>query len=320
MDILDLRYFASADLRPLLEDEVRTWQARLHWDFRAVAEMILRYAEMHILPGVAAIDGGRVLGYCFFLSEQGKGGIGDVYVDTAAGDGIRETIECDLARQAIQRLRQCSGLHRSESQLLIHPAGHLAQPFQDGGHRRYRRLFLALPLSAWHKLEDEPPQRSVCGSEIVVQRWRKSFCEPAAEVITAAYQGHVDCDIGEQYRTLEGALGFLHNIVRYPTCGNFDASASFLAWHAASQRPAAVLLCSRLRRDVGHITQVCTLPEFRSRGIGEMLIRNCWQDLASRGFSELSLTVTEDNRRALELYRRLGFVAVHTFDAFVWNE
>jgi len=34
----------------------------------------------------------------------------------------------------------------------------------------------------------------------------------------------------------------------------------------------------------------------------------------------LSLTVTEANTRAVELYRRLGFDAQRVFDAFVWEE
>ena len=33
-----------------------------------------------------------------------------------------------------------------------------------------------------------------------------------------------------------------------------------------------LILCSRVRDDVGHVTQVCVLPEYRSRGIGESLM------------------------------------------------
>jgi ribosomal protein S18 acetylase RimI-like enzyme len=70
---------------------------------------------------------------------------------------------------------------------------------------------------------------------------------------------------------------------------------------------------------VGHITQVCTLPEFRGQGIGEHLLRYSYADLTGRNFSELSLTVTEENQGALALYRRLGFQHLHTFDGFVWE-
>jgi ribosomal protein S18 acetylase RimI-like enzyme len=40
--------------------------------------------------------------------------------------------------------------------------------------------------------------------------------------------------------------------------------------------------------------------------------------LRKRGFTMLSLTVTEANSRAVALYRRLNFESQRVFDAFVW--
>jgi ribosomal protein S18 acetylase RimI-like enzyme len=74
-----------------------------------------------------------------------------------------------------------------------------------------------------------------------------------------------------------------------------------------------------VREDVGHVTQVCVLPEHRGRRIGESLIGLCTQELRSRSFLGLSLTVTEANTKAVELYRRLGFETRRRFDAFVWE-
>jgi ribosomal protein S18 acetylase RimI-like enzyme len=129
----------------------------------------------------------------------------------------------------------------------------------------------------------------------------------------------VDSDVNDQYRTVAGSLRFLNNIVRFPGCGVFDPGSSFVAMHRPTQTRIGVLLCSRVRHDVGHITQVCTLPEYRSSGIGEYLVSCCYDDLAARRFSELSLTVTEENARAYALYLRIGFSHVHTFDGFVWE-
>jgi ribosomal protein S18 acetylase RimI-like enzyme len=83
---------------------------------------------------------------------------------------------------------------------------------------------------------------------------------------------------------------------------------------------AALILCSRVRHDVGHVTQVCVLPEYRSGGVGEALLACTAAALRKRKFSMLSLTVTEANNRAVELYRRLGFDVQRIFDAFVWEE
>jgi ribosomal protein S18 acetylase RimI-like enzyme len=317
VEILDLRHFASPDLRSLMEEEVAAWRRILHWDYRSSADMVLRYADSRILPGFAAIERGRVYGYCFFVYEGAKGVIGDLYVeDSESTQGRRREIELELLRHCISTLQQSPGVHRVEAQLLIHPTGSLAEPFLEEDFRCYHRIFLAKPI--------ESPSASLKASrplppEIEIHRWSEADYQPAATVITAAYYGHVDSDVNDQYRSIAGSFRFLNNIVRFPGCGVFDPSSSFVAVHRPTHTRIGILLCSRVRTDVGHITQVCTLPEYRSSGIGEHLVNHCYADLAARRFSELSLTVTEENQRAHALYRRLGFKHVHTFDGFVWE-
>jgi ribosomal protein S18 acetylase RimI-like enzyme len=41
--------------------------------------------------------------------------------------------------------------------------------------------------------------------------------------------------------------------------------------------------------------------------------------LRRRRFNLLTLTVTEANHRAVDLYRKLGFEEKRVFDAFVWE-
>jgi ribosomal protein S18 acetylase RimI-like enzyme len=315
VEILDLRHFSSSDLRPLIEAEVAVWRNKLHWDYRASGDMILRYADSRILPGFAAIERGRVHGYCFFVYEGPKGVIGDLFVEESGSIGERRHgVEMELVRHAISTLQQSPGLHRVEAQLLIHPTGHFAASFLDEGFRQFRRIFLTLPISS----DYSEPARQL-PPEIDIHRWTEADYQPAAGIITSAYRGHVDSDVNDQYRTISGSLRFLNNIVRFPGCGVFDPAASFVATHRPTGMRVGILLCSRVRNDVGHITQVCTLPESRGRGIGEHLLRYCQADLAARRFSELSLTVTEENRGALALYNRLGFHHLHTFDGFVWE-
>lgn len=315
MEILDLRHFASSDLRLLVEEEVAVWRRTLHWDYRASADMVLRYADSRILPGFAAIERGRVHGYCFFVYEGAKGVIGDLYVENSNNtQNRRDSIELELLHHSISTLQQSPGIHRVEAQLLIHPTGHLAAPFIEENFRRFRRLFLTLGIEDGYSglARPLPP-------DIEIHRWSEADYQPAAHIITSAYHGHVDSDVNDQYRTIAGSLRFLNNIVRFPGCGVFDPSSSFTAFHRPTQSRVGILLCSRVRHDIGHITQLCTLPEYRGSGIGEHLLRSCYADLAARRFSELSLTVTEENRRAHALYQRLGFQHLHTFDGYVWE-
>ncbi len=313
MEILDLRHFSSADLRPLLEEEARVWASLLSWDYSGSAEMILRYVDAKILPGYAAIERGRIFGYTFFVYEGSKGVVGDLFV----GNGNRlpnmREVEIKLLTHVIETLQQSPGIHRVEAQLLAHESGIVARPFLDQGFHRHPRLFMVLELA---KTAQVTPATH---AEVEIRRWTEADYNPAAAVITAAYRGHVDAQINDQYHTLSGSLRFLNNIVRFPGCGLFDAEASYAAVDRKAKNLIGLILCSRVRGDVGHVTQVCILPEYRSHGIGESLLAATVANLRKRGFTMLSLTVTEANSRAVSLYQRLNFQTKRVFDAFVWE-
>jgi ribosomal protein S18 acetylase RimI-like enzyme len=312
VEILDLRHFSSVDLRPLLEDETGAWERLLSWDYGASADMILRYVDAKILPGYAAIDRGRVFGYAFFVYEGSKGVIGDLFVGNGGRLPDPHEVESRLLTHVIETLQQSPGIQRVESQLLMHETGVVSRPFVEMGFQRHARLFMVLPLAG---VKPAPPLHD----DIEIRRWSEQDYQPAAAVITTAYRGHVDSEINDQYRTLSGSLRFLNNIVRFPGCGTFDLDSSFAAVHKRARNLIGLILCSRVRDDVGHVTQVCVLPEYRSHRIGESLLAATTANLRQRRFSLLSLTVTEANARAVELYLRLGFETKRVFDAFVWE-
>jgi ribosomal protein S18 acetylase RimI-like enzyme len=315
MEILDLRHFSSADLRGLLEREAELWARTLSWDYRASADMILRYLDAKILPGYAAVDAGAIHGYAFFVYEGSKGVIGDLFVDNVFGEERRRATEQKLLTHVIETLQHSPGIHRIESQLLVHEVGAVAAPFVREGFSRHGRLFMSLPLAG--PQNGTRTARELAGIEL--RRWSDDDYQNAASVITAAYRSHVDSEINDQYRTIAGSLRFLNNIVRFPGCGTFDAESSLVAIDRASRQAIGVILCSRVKEDVGHVTQVCVLPEHRGRGIGEELIAASAAELRKRGFTALSLTVTEGNKRAVDLYKKLGFDVKRVFDAFVWE-
>ncbi len=192
MEILDLRHFASADLRPLLEDEIAVWGRLLSWDYATSAEMILRYMDAKILPGYAAIERGSIFGYSFFVYEQSKGVIGDLfvreyvreYVRNGARDAVREggrnsgrhEVEERLLTHVIETLQQSPGIHRVEAQLLTHHTGEVSQPFLQQGFSRHPRVFMNFdigkhPQASLKTLPPLPPQfeiRRVVGAGIPV--------------------------------------------------------------------------------------------------------------------------------------------------------
>ncbi|HKM47734.1 MAG TPA: GNAT family N-acetyltransferase [Terriglobales bacterium] len=313
MEILDLRHFSSADLRPLLEEEIAMWARLLSWDYATSAEMILRYMDAKILPGYAAIERGSIFGYSFFVYEQSKGVIGDLFVRDGGRSSERHEVEERLLTHVIETLQQSPGIHRVEAQLLAHHTGEVSRPFLQQGFSRHPRVFMNFDIGK------HPQTAPPLPAQFEIRPWSEQEYQSAAALITAAYRGHVDSEINDQYRTLTGSLRFLNNIVRFPGCGTFDPQASFVVLDRRTRTLTGLILCSLVRPDVGHITQVCVLPEYRSAGLGEAMLAASTRNLRGRGFRFISLTVTEANDRAIALYKRIGFESTRVFDAFVWE-
>lgn len=316
MEILDLRHFRSSDMRPLLDEESRAWMRLLSWDYSGSAEMILRYMDARILPGYASVETKQVQGYTFFVYEGSKGVIGDLFVHPALAVQGQYSAEERLLAHVIETLQQSPGVHRIEAQLLLHQSASMARPFVEEGFRRYPRLFMSLPLNGRPTNGNDFSSRF---PDIELRKWSEDAFQGAASVITAAYRDHIDSAINDQYRTTAGSMRFLNNIVRFPGCGLFDPDSSLMARSKATRAPLGVILCSRVKSDVGHITQVCLAPEQRGRGLGHALIEASCAELRKHNCRTLSLTVTEANLPAVNLYKRMGFSILHVFDAFVWE-
>jgi len=316
LEILDLRHFSAASLRPLLEAEARLWSERLEWDYRASANLLLQYLDSRVLPGYVAIEGGRISGYVFCVYEDHKAVIGDVFaMPPHNSEATAAEVEDRLLESLIELLQNSPGVNRIESQLLLHPHGMHAGVFRTEGFEIHRRLFLRLDLIG----AAIPSPFPSLPEGLAMRPWRDEDFNPAAHLISAAYSGHLDSHINDQYRTVAGSLRFLHNIVRFPGCGFFDPAASRVLVSEAGNELAGVLLCSRVREDVAHVTQLCVAKAYRSRGCGRILIDACAEEVRRRDFRALTLTVTEANESAVALYRHAGFVEMHSFDAMLWE-
>jgi ribosomal protein S18 acetylase RimI-like enzyme len=129
----------------------------------------------------------------------------------------------------------------------------------------------------------------------------------------------MDGEINDQYRSEEGALKFLKNIIMLPGCGQFQEHASFVLRAPHSHELIGAVLTSAVAHGVGHTTQICVMPGYQRQGLGRRLIQATIQSLRAQRFSALSLTVTAANQRAVGLYASLGFTQIKTFTAGVWK-
>jgi ribosomal protein S18 acetylase RimI-like enzyme len=320
-EILDLRHFAAPVLRPVLDAEGELWSKRLHWDYRSSARLLMQYLDNHLLPGYAALEAGQVTGYTFCVYEESKAVIGDVFAMPGRNPEAAESepepereIEATLLKHLFETLLNSPNVDRIESQLLLHPSGTHAEIFRASGFDLYERQFMVQQLAGhWSRprIELEP--------ELELRPWRDDDLNAAARLISNAYSGHPDSLINDQYRSVHGSMRFLHNIVRYSGCGVFSPQASHVVVERSRHELAALVLGSRVSPQSGHITQLCVHPKYRRHGLARKLLLVAAGHFVAQGVSEISLTVTEANAHAIELYKSEGYECVHKFDAAVWE-
>jgi ribosomal protein S18 acetylase RimI-like enzyme len=167
-------------------------------------------------------------------------------------------------------------------------------------------------------LEASRPNRSAAG--FVIEPWERRHDHLAAEFICRTYRGHIDAVINDQYASDEGAERLIDNIFELRGCGEPVPHASLIAFHRATHTLAGLVALTTVRPGTAHIPQVAVAPEFQSEGLGTALLDLAFREAASRGYREVSLTVTDLNHGARHLYERLGFETFRTFGAFVWTK
>jgi ribosomal protein S18 acetylase RimI-like enzyme len=309
-DLVDLRTLNARDLEPLLTEEIAAWRDELEWQFDQSASLVRRFVDLRALNGNALLDHGQPTGYLYYVLEDNKALIGDLYLRRGYRTVEREDL---LLRSALEAIVQSRQINRIESQLLM-----LA-------HAPERLLPLAEYSTTFDRnfmraaLKDADLTGGGRRRRVRIERWSDQNHEAAAHLIAAAYEKHIDSRINDQYRNVMGARRFLFNIVQFPGCGVFFRPASFSAFEEDTGRLCGISLASLVAPESGHITQICVSPEMRGIGLGHELLRRSLETFKEAGCLSASLTVTSDNSNAVALYERVGFHTVRRFSAYAWE-
>ena len=309
-EVVDLRRLSADDLEPLLQEETIAWRNDLEWDFDKSADLVRRFVDMRALSGSALLEDDAVAGYMYYVVEENKGLIGDLYVRRNLRTPDREHL---LLKAALEPLLETPAIDRVESQLMM--LSHVPQrelPYEEY-LSVFERNFMRLDLVR------APLAKSRVRRPMYIEKWSEHYQDQAAQLISAAYAGHIDSRINDQYRTPLGARRFLYNIVQYPGCGAFYRPGSYAAFEGLSGHLCGISLASMVAPNCGHITQICVSPAVRGTGIGYELLRQSLTTLREAGCVSASLTVTAANDDAVSLYERVGFKTVHRFSAWVWE-
>ena len=308
---VDLRLLKAGALDDLLESEIRSWRRAYCWDYRPSADLVSKFADTQSLAGVALVLNRRPIGYTYYVYEETKCIIGGFYIDEPYDCARYESL---LLKASIDAGAKDPGVRRVESQLMhLRHLPRRQTPYLER-MRTFERDFMMLDFASAPPF----PESRRAGS-IIITPWHECYSEETSYLIAAAYQGHVDANINDQYRSPGGARRFLLNIIDYPGCGSFFAEASFVAFHADTGRAAGLLLASRAALDTGHVSQVCVSPAARREGVGYELMRRSLDAMSRDGCLRSSLTVTTTNAEAIHLYNRMGYRRRTGFAAMVWD-
>jgi ribosomal protein S18 acetylase RimI-like enzyme len=299
-----LTELSARDLDPLLAEETSHWARELLWDYSEVAAAVAGGVERRSLTGRAVSEEGRLVAYCYYMQDGGRGVVGSIFATARCrGRGLEDEVLDDVLAEARRR----PGGDRLECQTLFSTSGSVEARFAAAGFESRARHYLV------KELREPVPSRP---SAFRLRPVRRDDLSAAADIIYRSHRGSIDAGLNLTYATPAHCRGFVDTLVLRAGCGRFDGRASLLA--EGPSGPVGVLLASQLSRSNGHVCQVSVAPEGQGRGLGGALLSSALQAFREQGLSTASLSVTVGNERAYRLYEGSGFRLRKEFGAHAW--
>lgn len=308
MEIFPLAEAPLEEMDRIFEEETRRWEQELYWDYRSAAALIRRYIHRRTLPGFILRNSpqGEVLGYAYYVIDHPVGYIGNLYV---RNDSARPELYRRLLHRTVSTLIQWGHVDRIECQVFPFNCN-LVPLFREEHFLARRRYFLTALTEQFREFTPaEGPYRIV--------PWDPKLTEAAAAAIYDSYCGSPDFELCQDYQSLPGCLKYLRNLVDNAGCGTFVAETSRLALDP-SGRVCGVLLTSLISAETGMIPQISIRRDCQGQGLGSRLLKAYLQEARNRGLKRVTLSVSEANQGAFQLYRRVGFEINKVFHAFIW--
>ena len=307
MRIIPLAEADFPSVEALLDEQCDEWLDLLRWDYAGPSRLILDVIKQRELTGFVAVQGGATVGITYYVVEDNRCSIGDIYVSKPwRGQGA----DRHLAQAILDKLDRLPRLRRVESQCVGVGNNSATELFLARGFERLDRDYMMAPLSPGVAGRS----RNLPGATI--RGWSEDDFASAARIIHRSYRGEYDSRINSQYQTEEGCAELLTILTEHVWCGEFLPEVSRVAVDSATGNRVGVLIASEIADGAGHIGQISILPSYQGRGIGRKMIDLVMSDLREEGYETVSLAVTAANKSALHLYESCGFRTIHEFPVF----
>jgi len=328
---VDLSVARPGELERLWQREIQSWRELLLWDISDSIYWLQRMVERGSIAGKILRDRTEAAGYACYMVDGHLGVISRLVISPECNADGAEI----LIRETVGAVRR-TGVLRIEGSFISIDSAWLPQLFEQQGFHIYWREFLRrqlypaadhdphlgpnpLPPSQQSEREitKEVKRGADARSNLHLEPWRGSNLRGAASIMRAAYMGGVDAEMNEQYRSDDGCKLMLDDILNQGSCGNPVVEASAIVHHRG--RGIGFNLVTQIAHRQAHLAQLAVLPEYQHQGVGRLILRHGLSKLADQAFDTVSLIVSRQNCRALNMYGLMGFDPLLSFPAFTWQ-
>ncbi len=311
LQIVDLDSVLPSELEGFFRRELALWRDRLSWDVSSAVTSFRRALERGGVSGKAVRCGSATAAYGYFLVESGRGVLTGLAV---APEWRGRDIGPVLVRAMIREIA-LRGVLRIESQFLSFDAPWLVPCFEEEGFETFVREFRRLRLNAGSSQPERSASR-LTADPFVYRSWKSWNLTEASSVMQSAHVSGVDARMNELYRSSEGCRSLLTSVLRHRGCGSAILDASSVARDARTERAVGFAVVTETSPRKAHLAQLAVVPDCQGRGLGRRILTRVIGRLREMGYDGLSLMVSRENHRALDLYRSMGFELTIAFPVF----
>lgn len=284
----------------LIAEERRAWKQRLLWDPQELGDALEMAASVRLLPGVAVLEGRRPVAYASAHSTQAAFRPCSLLIRPDAPPDAAE-----LLVKGLLGLSEAAG-RRLEAQLT-------AFARQDELDAAFAARGVHVEPRRWlHAALEGPSGRVEVGSS--VRPWSTELLGACGAVLAEAHAGGVEARINASFLSEASSAAYLAEVVRGPGCGHFLPWASSVA--LVDGRVAGFCLVTTVSPGVAHVPQVAVRPGAQGRGLGGALLDRSLGCAAAEGCHRVTLSVSDENRRARGWYEGRGFRCLEPFSAY----
>jgi ribosomal protein S18 acetylase RimI-like enzyme len=337
-----IRYAPLHETKPeeftqIMQAEIETWNKNYFWNFIPQAYTILQAIKKGLVFGYVLYVDDVIRGYCFAFGDENKVRIGGLFTDFQYATWSNAETLLKLTDGLIHGL--FPNVRRIEAQFPHYSGRAITPVLVKLGYNIYLRMYMAFDLN---NLQAKFP---INEPSFYIGGWNRYYEKEIPNVLKDAYIEHYDILMNDQLKTREGAKKYITDILINQEYGPFLEMGStmavskmdFVQTEFISPKGLfenylsdtvnievfnliGIMLMTQCNYNVAHIAQIAVIKSAQKRGIGEDLLRTGLHQILGGRWSQVTLTVSENNKGAVRLYEKIGFYRHQTFLAATWNK